>query len=85
LVPTFTVIVPVEADGTITTKRVLDALVTVAATPLNFTVLLVFVDEKAVPNIVTDAPTGAFHGEKSINDNDVAAVRTIDSRFPAAS
>jgi len=62
---TATVIVPVVApDGTTTTNCVVVAVETVAAVPLNLTVLLVLVELKFVPVIVTEAPTAPPRGLK---------------------
>ena len=62
---TVTVMVPVVAPlGTVTDKEVPDALATVAAVPLNFTVLLAAVVLKPLPLIVTVAPTGPLAGVK---------------------
>jgi hypothetical protein len=66
-VPTFTVIVPVVAPaGTATVKCVVVAAETVAAVPLNMTVLLAGVALKFVPVIVTDAPTTPLVGLKLV-------------------
>jgi len=66
-VPTFTVIVPVVAPvGTATVKCVVVAAETVAAVPLNMTVLLAGVALKFVPVIVTDVPTSPLVGLKLV-------------------
>jgi len=61
---TVTLTGPVVAPaGTVTTKLVAVALVTVADVPLNFTVLLDGVGSKLVPLIIIDAPTGPLAGK----------------------
>jgi hypothetical protein len=55
----------VAPTGTVTTKLVAVALVTVADVPLNFTVLLDGVESNPVPLIVTEAPIGPIDG---VND-----------------
>src|SRR5664279_2101928 len=58
-----TVILPVvPAAGAVTVSEVAVALLTVAATPLNFTVLSVGVVLKLVPVIVTTVFTGPIAG-----------------------
>jgi hypothetical protein len=54
----------VAPTGTVTTKLVAVALVTVADVPLNFTVLFEGVGSKLVPVIVTDVPTTPIVGVK---------------------
>jgi len=63
VLPTVTTTLPVVApDGTGTTMLVADQLVGVAVVPLNFTVLVPFVDPKLAPAIVTDVPIGPLAG-----------------------
>jgi len=65
--PTVTTTLPVVAPvGTGTTMLVALQLVGVAVVPLNFTVLVPFVEPKFVPVIVTDAPTRADVGFKLV-------------------
>jgi hypothetical protein len=61
---TFPVVAP---DGTVTTRVVAVALVTVAFVPLNSTTSLAGVVEKFVPVTVTEAPTGPDVGERLIS------------------
>jgi hypothetical protein len=58
---TFPVVAPA---GTVATMLVALQLVVVATVPLNLTVLVPLVDPKAVPAIVTDAPTAPVAGER---------------------
>jgi len=62
---TVTLIVPVVAPlGTVATRLVVVAEVTVAVVPLNLTVLLAAVELKFVPEIVTEEPTAPLVGLK---------------------
>lgn len=64
--PTVTVIFPVVAsEGTVEVILVAVLAVTVAVTPLNFTMLLIGIELKFVPAIVTDVPAGPLVG---VND-----------------
>jgi hypothetical protein len=60
---TFPVVAPV---GTVVTRLVALQLVTVAVVPLNFTVLVPWLDPKFVPVIVTEAPTAPVVGERLV-------------------
>ena len=83
---TVTWITPVVAPlGTVVTICVAVEEVTVAAVPLNVTVLLAGVVLKAVPKIVTVVPIGPLFGLKPINDNVAELAREIDSTLPTAS
>src|SRR3989338_536967 len=63
--PTNTVMLPLVAEaGTVTTSCVVVALLTLAATPLNLTVLLPSAALKLVPVMVTDVPTAPELGVK---------------------
>ena len=65
--PTLIVIGPVLAPGgTLAVSCVIDAAVTVAVMPLNFTVLLAAIGLKNVPLRVTGVPMGPDDGEKSV-------------------
>jgi len=61
-----TTTLPVVAVGTVATIEVALQLVIVAFVPLNVTVPVPCVDPKAVPLIVTDAPTAADDGERLV-------------------
>lgn len=62
---TVTAIAPdVAPDGTVTISFVVLAEVTVADVPLNLTALLVLVELKFVPLIVTEVPAGPLVGLK---------------------
>ncbi len=62
---TVTTTLPVVApEGTVATMEVALQLMTVAAVPLNFTVLEPCVEPKFVPVMVTDPPTGPDVGER---------------------
>ena len=75
LPPTVTVIGPVVApDGTVVIIWVDVLLVTTAAVPLNFTILLAAVVLKFVPVIVTVVPTEALAGAKVVIVGDVAVI-----------
>jgi hypothetical protein len=64
---TVTTTLPLVApEGTVATIDVGLQPVAVAATPLNFTVLVPCVASKFVPVIVTDAPSGAELGDKLV-------------------
>lgn len=60
---TFPVVAPL---GTLAMMLVVPQLVAVAVVPLNFTVLLPWVDPKLVPVIVTEAPTAPDVGERLV-------------------
>jgi hypothetical protein len=60
---TFPVVAPL---GTFATILVAPQLVAVAVVPLNFTVLLPWVEPKLVPVIVTEAPTAPDVGERLV-------------------
>lgn len=63
--PTVTVMRPVVApEGTVAVRVVVEAAVTVAATPLNSTALFAAVREKWVPSMVTGVPAAPELGEK---------------------
>jgi len=64
--PDFTAIGVPALAGTTTVNEVVDAPVTVAATPPKVTVLLAGVALNAVPVITTVEPTGADAGEKLV-------------------
>jgi hypothetical protein len=67
--PTLTITLPVVApDGTVATMLVALQLVTVAATPLNVTVLVPCAAPKFVPVIVTWVPTGPELGFRLVID-----------------
>jgi hypothetical protein len=77
--PTVTLIGPdVPPEGTVVTIVVLVALVTVAAVPLNLTVLLAAVVLKPVPVMVTVAPMAPLDGEKEVmaSDDDPQLAKT---------
>jgi hypothetical protein len=61
-----TTTLPVVAVGTVATIDVALQLVIVAFVPLNVTVPVPWVDPKAVPEIVTEAPTAACVGDKLV-------------------
>lgn len=62
---TVTLMVPeVTPDGTVTVKEKLELELTVAVNPLNLTVLLEAVEEKLLPEIVTEVPAKPNVGEK---------------------
>jgi hypothetical protein len=72
-VPTVTTTLPVVAPlGTGATIDVALQLVGVAVVPLNFTVLLPFVEPKFVPVIVTDTPTAPEVGDRLVMVGEVA-------------
>ena len=79
--------VPVVAVvGTVTIRVLAVAAVTVAATPLKFTVLLEGVVLKPEPTIVTVAPGAADVGLKlKIESEPLAAPRLIRVMLPAGS
>jgi len=65
--PTVTTTLPdVDPAGTVTTMLVADQLVTVAAVPLNVTVLVPCVAPKFAPAIVITVPHGALAGERLV-------------------
>ncbi len=76
--PTVTTIFPLLApEGTIATIEVLLQLLTVAAVPLNVTVLEPCVEPKLLPAIVTATPTGSEAGEILLIDGGTRTVNTI--------
>ena len=85
----FTTTLPVVAPvGTVATIDVaLQLVIVVAVVPLNFTVLVPWVDPKFVPVIVTEAPTAPDVGDKlvmlgaatTVNAHPVAGVRLLPS------
>lgn len=67
MLETVTITFPVVApEGTVVTMLVVVHVVTVAAVPLNFTVLVPCGDPKFVPVIVTDAPTAPEVADKLV-------------------
>ena len=65
LLETVTTTLPVvAADGTVATMLVALQLVALALVPLNFIVLVPWVEPKLVPVIVTEAPTAPEDGDK---------------------
>ena len=81
-----TAIVPVSApEGTAATIWVTDAVVTVAATPLNVTVFWLGVALKPVPDIVTVEPTMPAFGVKSLIATAASPGRSIAVMFPTGS
>jgi hypothetical protein len=73
-VPTVTTTLPVVAPlGTGTTIDVALQLVGVAVVPLNFTVLLPFVEPKFVPVIVTETPTAPEVGDRLVMVGEAAS------------
>jgi hypothetical protein len=75
----------VASGGTVTTSSVDDAVSTVAATPLNKTMLAVVVRLNPVPEMLTVVPTAPLGGEKPRIESRPAACRAIDRRLPTAS
>jgi hypothetical protein len=76
--PTLTTTLPVVAPfGTVTVMLVALQLVAVAATPLNFTVLVPCVAPKFVPVIVTEAPTDPEVGLRVV----IVGVATVSVKF----
>ena len=75
----------VAADGTVATICVLVAEITVAATPLNWTVFCDPIVLNPVPLIVTDAPTGPVRGENEIIETWAEPYREMDRIFPTGS
>jgi hypothetical protein len=72
-VPTVTTTLPVvAAAGTVATMLVALQLVTVAAVPLNVTVLAPWLDPKLAPAIVTAVPTGPEAGDKLLIEGTMA-------------
>jgi hypothetical protein len=66
--PTVTTTLPVVAPaGTGTTMLLADHVVGVAAMPLNVTVLVLWVEPKLLPLIVTAVATGPFDGERLVS------------------
>lgn len=85
-VATVTLIKPVVAPlGTDTTNCVVDAEVTVAVDPLNFTVFALGVALNPVPEIVTLVPTAPWVGEKSATATVDRETVFCDDMLPAAS
>jgi hypothetical protein len=81
-----TLMTPVVAPpGTVTTSRVGEALVIVAAVPLNETVFCPAVALNPVPETVTVVPIPPAVGVNAITATVVEACRVIDSRLPVAS
>ncbi len=73
--PTFTTTFPVVAPlGTDVAMLVALQLVTVAAVPLNVTVLVPCVDPKFVPVIVTAVPTDPEVGDRLVIDGELCRV-----------
>ena len=85
--PTVTVIGPaVAVGGTVAVRVLAVAAVTVAATPLNFTVLLDVVVLKPDPTMVTEAPGAPEAGLKLRREREpLAAPRLIWIMLPAGS
>ena len=76
--PTVTVMDPeVAPAGTAATNCVAEAEDTVAAVPLNFTELFVFVVLKFVPTIVTGVVTGPIPGENEVIVGGVVTVKLV--------
>jgi hypothetical protein len=75
----------VAPPGTVTVSFVAVAAVTVAAVPLNCTVLSPATALNAVPKIVTVEPTVPLFGVNSMIDRVLDVKRPIDRRFPTAS
>jgi hypothetical protein len=69
----------VAAEGTVTKMLVDPHVVTVAAVPLNFTVLLPWGDPKFVPVIVTEVPTGPEVTERLVMLGDAARTGAIET------
>jgi hypothetical protein len=82
--PVVTTTFPVVAPtGTVATIDVLPQLLTAAATPLNFTVLLPCVAPKLEPAIDTAAPTGPLFGVRLEMDGGVVTVNATPLLAPA--
>lgn len=64
-----TEILPVVDAGTATTRLVGEELVTLAATPLNFTIFSAGMELKPVPFIVTDDPTLPLDGVNPLTES----------------
>src|SRR5690606_34840503 len=86
LPPTDTVTFPLTAsDGTVTTRRVGEAELTVALFPPTVTVWAEGVEEKPVPEMVIFAPGAARTGTTESTDGVLEGYRSMPSRFPASS
>jgi hypothetical protein len=81
-----TLIGPVVAPlGTVTTNCVVEAVVTVAGVPLNWTVFWLGVVLKPVPLIVTVAPTAPLLGTKPMIEIWDDGLVEIETKFPTGS
>jgi hypothetical protein len=72
---TFPVVAPV---GTVVAMLLADQLVTVAVVPLNFTVLLPWLEPKLLPAIVTEAPIAPVAGVRLV----ILGAATTVNAFP---
>lgn len=75
----------VAPEGTVVTISVAEEERTVAAVPLKVTMFSLGTVENAVPEIVTEAPTGPFFGLIAMMETTEELCREIARRFPAAS
>jgi len=81
---TVTTTLPVAAPlGTVTTILVEPQLVTVAVVPLNFTVLLPWVEPKPEPAMVTEAPTAPDVGDRLVIDGAASIIVLVASNKSA--
>ena len=84
--PVVTLMRPVVAPaGTVTTRRVAEAELTLAAVPLNLTVFCEGVELNPVPLMVTVAPIVPLCGVKEIIEMSDELCRVMLNRFPTAS